>query len=250
MDCVLSLWSDIILIICNTKNAKWFVWRDGLCEVMDCVWSLCDLYPSLHTNQTICNTERPHTIPSNKPYNVIQRMIAVCCVKGWIQVTQSMPSHKPDNMYYREGPTLHTKHLPFSVLCIFWFVWRHGLCDLYPSLHTNQIICITYYLVFVKGWIVWRDDKWYVWRDGLCERMYYREWSIVCVKKHNTENDNFLLHKLFIILCITHYLVCMKGYGKLFVWRYVLCEWMVLCEVMDCVRSLWSDTIHPFTQTR
>ena len=144
----------------------WFVWRDGLCEGMEykliffsllhIIWFVQrDAYKShsscLHTNHKICNTEKGK----------------------WF--------------VWRDG-----------------FVWRDDLCD------GIGMIC-------VKGWFVWRD-KWFVWRDGLHPFAQTKP-----------------SHKPFIILCITYYLVCVKGYDKWFVWRDGLCEGLVcvsgLCEV-------------------
>ena len=148
---------------CKTERDKWFAWLPGLCEGMDCVWSLWS-----DTIQTVCNTE-------NDKWFVWKGKFDLTC----------------------------------SVLHIVCFGWRHGLCDLYPSLHPIQIIHNT------------ENDKWFVWRDGYKSHTN----QTIC----DIEKDG---------LC--EGMVCVKGW---FVWRDGLCEGILHSNHLSfCV-------LHPFTQT-
>ena len=109
----------------------WFVFYHSLYYISSHKPSLCTK-PSLQTNHPL-HTNHPFTktIQSHKPFNILHSItqtipspsyhtnkplhnpfIILCityylvCVKGWIQVTEFKPSHKP---------TLHTNHLTFSL---------------------------------------------------------------------------------------------------------------------------------------
>ena len=127
---------------------KWFVWRDGYKSPSSC----------LHTNQTICNTEKD---------GLCERLVFV---KGWF--------------VWRDG-------LCKVMVCVKgWVVWREVLCE--------GLVC-------VNGWFVWRVG--FLWRDGLCE-------GIICVQAQDFQAQAISSHKPFIILCITYYLVCVKGWKQ------------------------------------
>ena len=114
---------------------KWFVWRHGLCEGMSSVLHPSHK-PSLHTNHLSC----------------------MGCIT--YPFTQTIPSLKP---------SLHTNHSSFSVLHIFWFVWRdviqrmiNGVCDylvcvavLQRMINGLDLSGLCDYLICVLIWIVW-----------------------------------------------------------------------------------------------
>ena len=177
MECAWSLWSDTNQTICNTKNDKWFVWRDGLCE------------PSLHHSlyyilsvSGLCevkNTIHPftQTITSHKPSLHINHL--------------SHPSHIPDNMKHRElwmvcvkgcntendKWSLHTNH-PFTQTIYHSLYW--------PSLHTNHPSTQTIPLHKPSLSTIHPFTKtiyyslYYI-PSHLPDNMNYREWLMVCV---------------------------------------------------------------------
>ena len=108
------------------------------------------------------------------------------CLKGWIQVTQSMPSHKPDTT-----PTSHKTILSHK-----------------PSLHTHHH--------FTKTIPSHKPDNitlslYYGWKDVLCEAMVcVKGWITYCLIGVTSQRPETIhWHKPFILLCITYYLVCM-----------------------------------------
>ena len=132
-------------ILCNTENDIWFVWRDGLCEGLDCV-------------------------PENYKWFVWRDGLCewMVCVKGWIvsgfcEVTQSKQYviQRGINGLFEGMVSVHTNHLSFSVLhpltqTIYhslYYVHSHKpfITQTIPSHKPYIILCIAYYLACVKG---------------------------------------------------------------------------------------------------
>ena len=153
------------------------------------------------------------------------------CVKG----------HNTEN-----DKSLHTNYLSFSVLHIIWFVWRHGLCDLYPSLHTNHL---QFSVIQIIWFVVTIHISWFVWRDGLCHFTETRHNPSLHTNHPFTQT--ILPHKLLIISLHTNLIICNTEYDK----------W-IMSGLWERIKSLHKDqmqsipshnpslhTNHPFTQT-